>query len=213
MSLSRSNETVLLALGANIAGAWGAPWRGMGRALAGLAAHPRIRIGGVSDIWRCAAFGRLRQPPFFNAVAVLETGLSPQELLATLQALERRAGRRRGRPWAARALDLDLLAHGGRIIRPAGMGRRGSAAARHRWQKRGLILPHPGLSDRAFVLAPLCQVRRCWRHPLEGADAGQLLARLPWRQRASCRKIRHGEVAAYWRRLRERLLAGGADGG
>ena len=210
---SRSDETLLLALGANITGVWGAPWRGMGQALAELAAHPYIRVRDVSDIWRCAPFGRLRQPSFFNAVAVLETGLSPRELLVTLQALERRAGRRRGRPWAARALDLDLLAHGTRIMRPAGMGRKGSATARHRWQRRGMILPHPGLPDRAFVLAPLCQVRRHWRHPLLGADAGQLLARLPWRQRASCRKIRHGRVAEYWRRLREELSAGNADDG
>ena len=102
------------------------------------------------------------QPWYINAVAVVETGLAPARLLAALLALEARLGRRRGAPDAARTLDLDLLDYDER-----------------QYDTRRLILPHPRLHERRFVLAPLAEIAPHWRHSRLGLTAAELLAGLP----------------------------------
>ncbi len=101
------------------------------------------------------------QPWYVNAVAIVETALPPAALLAQLLSLEARFGRRRGARNAARTLDLDLLDYDGREC----------ADAR-------LVLPHPRLHERRFVLAPLAEIAPGWRHPRLGLSATELLARL-----------------------------------
>jgi 2-amino-4-hydroxy-6-hydroxymethyldihydropteridine diphosphokinase len=86
-------------------------------------------------------------------------------LLSRLHAIEARFGRVRGELWAARALDLDLLAHGRLIRVPAAVG--------------DLALPHPRLAERAFVLLPLAEVAPGWCHPVLGRAVGDLIAALP----------------------------------
>ncbi len=102
------------------------------------------------------------QPWFVNAVALVETQLGPTALLTALLALEARFGRQRGVANAARTLDLDLLDYDGRQ----------SATKR-------LVLPHPRLHERRFVLAPLAEIAPRWHHPLLAMTANELLARLP----------------------------------
>ena len=125
-----------------------------------------IRIVRRSRWYRSAPQPLSTQPWFVNGVAVVETRLSPLALLAELQAIERRFGRHRGRPNAARTLDLDLLAFGGRTV-----------------SHRRLILPHPHLHERAFVLLPLREVAPGWRHPGSGLSVSDLVSRLPPGQR------------------------------
>src|SRR3954453_9678159 len=102
------------------------------------------------------------QPWFVNAVIAVESEFGPEPLLDRLLALETRFGRVRGEANAARTLDLDLLDYDGRLC----------ATPR-------LVLPHPRLHERRFVLAPLCEIAPRWRHPRLGRTAEELLASLP----------------------------------
>lgn len=86
--------------------------------------------------------GPPEQPDYINAVAALETALAPLELLAALRVIEQRHGRRRdGTRWGPRTLDLDILLHGELLL-----------------DTPELMLPHPGLHERAFVLYPLMDI-------------------------------------------------------
>ncbi len=98
---------------------------------------------------------------YANAVAVIESPLSPPELLGHLQHLERAHGRRPGRRWGDRPLDLDIIAWSGGI-----------------WASPGLTIPHAEFRTRRFVLAPLCEIAPHWRDPITHLTARHLLARL-----------------------------------
>ena len=201
-------ETVraLIALGSNLSGQGEAPWSIMAAAVRAFDALPGVRVTALSGLWRSAAWGRVRQPVFHNAVMVVDTALSAQALLRNLLWLEALLGRRRGmRAWGPRVLDLDLLDHGGRVQRPAGMGNRGCARVRRTWQNRGLVLPHPGMHERPFVLLPLLEVAPEWRHPVAGAGVRALVARLPWRLRAQCRPVQGGKAGSAWSALKSRI--------
>ena len=111
-------------------------------AVQALATLPRTQFIAASRLYRSGAWGVTAQPDFVNAVAVIETGLAPRELLDALLAIERRFGRTRvaGERWGPRTLDLDLLLFGDeRIDLP------------------GLQVPHPHLHQRAFALLPLLE--------------------------------------------------------
>jgi 2-amino-4-hydroxy-6-hydroxymethyldihydropteridine diphosphokinase len=98
------------------------------------------------------------QPPYLNAVAVGTSDASPRELLDGLLAIERERGRERPYLNAPRTLDLDLLLVGDVVI-----------------GEPDLVLPHPRLRERLFVLEPLAEVAPRWRHPLTGKTAEQML--------------------------------------
>jgi len=112
------------------------------RALAELDAIEETRVEARSSLYRSDPWGPVAQPPFVNAVARLATSLSPRVLLGHLWAIERAHGRvRGGERWGPRELDLDLLVHGdARLVEP------------------DLVLPHPRIAERAFVLVPLHEV-------------------------------------------------------
>lgn len=110
------------------------------RALDALAATPGIAALESSAVYETTPVGVLDQPEFLNLVVGIETTLAPLELLAVLHALEIAAGRRRESEihWGPRLLDLDLLLYEGEVL-----------------SGPDLILPHPRMGERAFVLAPL----------------------------------------------------------
>ena len=125
---------------------WAATWtirpRRSQRAFTALAGLRGSRLVARSSLYRTSPFGPVAQPDFVNAVAGMLTTLDAAAMLAELKALEERLGRERPVVrWGPRRIDLDLLVHGTtRIDEPQ------------------LQVPHPGLAERAFVLAPLAEV-------------------------------------------------------
>jgi len=155
---------ILVALGANMAGPWGTPRQAVERALRELDRNG-LKLVSASRLVETRPFGRPNQPNFVNAVAAIETRLPPQALLTRLHAIERAAGRRRTIRWGPRTLDLDILDYHGLVLR---------GAPRHA-ARSGLILPHPGIAERIFVLGPLSEIAPRWRHPFLHATANQLV--------------------------------------
>ena len=99
---------------------------------------------------------------FANAAALLQTSVEPGELMAALQVIEGAFGPRRGQPWSSRVLDLDIILWSGGIF-----------ADTH----QSLVIPHPLMRQRSFVLQPAAQIAATWRDPLTGLTIGQLWAR------------------------------------
>ncbi len=160
-----SPRDTIIALGSNLTGLWGDPQHTLKIAVCRIGAAG-IVVKFASDIVRSTALGGGRQPHFFNAVIIVHANLAPGQLLRFFKSLEREAGRRLGRRWGPRSLDLDIVAQ-------AGYHRRQTDARRSRGQ---LVLPHPHMHQRAFVLGPLCQIAPHWYHPILHRTARQLLA-------------------------------------
>jgi 2-amino-4-hydroxy-6-hydroxymethyldihydropteridine diphosphokinase len=134
----------------------------LGYAVAALRAGEGVEVVALSSLWETAPVGPPGQGPYLNAAAALRTTLGPRALLERLLAIERARGRRRsGARDEARGLDLDLLVHGSLRI-----------------EEPGLVVPHPRLAERAFVLEPLCEIAADLVPP--GLDAGvaELAARV-----------------------------------
>lgn len=126
-----------------------------------LARLPQARLLRRSPLYLTPPWGIAEQPAFVNAVAEVETELAPLALLQSLLAIERSFGRERsGLRWGPRTLDLDLLLYGDRVLK-----------------EDELVLPHPRLAERAFVLRPLADLAPSLHVPGQGrVDA--LLARV-----------------------------------
>ncbi len=164
---------ILAGLGGNCPGPWGTPTETITRALDEMG-QAGVRVMAVSPFYETAAIGRARQAPYVNAAALLDTELPPEALLRLFKRIERDAGRRGGRPWGPRTLDIDIVDYKG-LVRHW-RGRKGAFA---RAGARPLVLPHPLAHERPFVLAPLADIAPDWRHPVLGQSARALLRRLP----------------------------------
>lgn len=159
-------NVALLAVGANIAGLWGSPRATLTRVCRELEAAG-VEIVRSSNVYRTAPVGGDWQPAYLNRVLMVRCELAPSALLRLLKRMERQAGRRPAARMSPRPLDLDIIDYGGRRIgRPALAGR------------AGLVLPHPEMYKRAFVLRPLIDVAPKWQHPVLLRGGKALLARL-----------------------------------
>jgi 2-amino-4-hydroxy-6-hydroxymethyldihydropteridine diphosphokinase len=147
-----------IALGSNRPhGRHGSPEGVLGAAVAELRGIGRVEL--CSPIHRTAALGPAGRS-FANAAALVTSDLDPPEMLEALKATERDFGRRPGRRWGPRVLDLDILLWSGGA-----------------WGADSLVIPHPEMRRRLFVLEPLADIAPTWRDPVTGLTVRQLLFR------------------------------------
>ncbi len=131
------DKSAHIGLGGNL----GDPAAAMTAALHMLENNERISVLAVSSLYRTPPWGKTDQPDFLNACAVLGTSLGARALLDECLGLERKLKRVRGERWGPRLIDIDILEHSdGPVHEP------------------GLIVPHPRLGERAFVLVPLAEI-------------------------------------------------------
>ena len=181
------NKLSYIALGANVTSSFGGPLLTIKEAIHRLSAES-LTISKRSRFYATPAFPAGSGPDFVNAVIEVETEMSAPALLARLHALEDGLGRQRDLRWGARVIDLDLIAHGAEIS-PDKEGFLAWQTLPLEAQKlrapEELILPHPRLQDRAFVLGPLCDIAPDWVHPVLGQSAQHMFDALPAADRAS----------------------------
>jgi 2-amino-4-hydroxy-6-hydroxymethyldihydropteridine diphosphokinase len=146
---------VYLGLGTNL----GEREQNLATALARL--QERLRLVAVSSLYETAPWGITDQPPFLNAAVAAETDLSPAELLTFVKGVEREMGRQPSGRWGPRLIDKDKQQYGDLVL-----------------QTPDLVIPHPRLAERAFVLAPLAEIAPDAVHPVYQQTLQALLARV-----------------------------------
>lgn len=152
-----SSTTVALSLGSNIGDRLGT----LRQALQLIEQIEGVSQLNASSFYRTAPVGYTAQPDFINCAATLQTTLEPEQLLGRLREIEQRLGRLRRERWREREIDIDILLFGQQVIATP-----------------TLVVPHPEMSNRAFVLVPLAQLAPALRHPLHDATVAQLLEQL-----------------------------------
>jgi 2-amino-4-hydroxy-6-hydroxymethyldihydropteridine diphosphokinase len=135
--LSGRFEHVLIGLGGNL----GDPVKSIQQALEMIGRNADCRVEAVSSLWRTPPWGKLDQPDFINACAKVSTRLEPRAFLALCLQTEQALKRVRNERWGPRSIDIDILFFGERAI-----------------EEEGLVIPHPRVAERAFVLVPLAEI-------------------------------------------------------
>ncbi len=153
-----TDAPLIVALGTSL----GQRRRLLGQAVTALAQTPGIRLVAWSDIYDTTPMGGVAKHRFLNAAVQIQTTLEPEPLLDVLQSVETSLGRTRDQRWEDRTMDLDLVLWGHRII-----------------ETPRLLVPHPELHRRRFVLAPAVDLAPLAHHPLQHQTLIQLLEALP----------------------------------
>lgn len=183
-------QDALVAVGANLPGEM-APKDTVRRAMAAVA---DLSEGGVdhSALYATPAYPPGSGPDFVNAALRLRWGGTARALLDALHGIEAGMGRERRARWEARVIDLDLIALGKMVLPDTRTQTRWAALPPARAGAEApdtLILPHPRMAERGFVLVPLADVAPDWVHPVTGQSVAQMLDALPGADRAAIRRL------------------------
>lgn len=143
-----------LGLGANLAN----KEENIRKTIALLRQNRKIKITKCSSLYRTSPVGMKNQPWYVNCVIEIKTTFSPEKLLNLCQALEKKIGSKKRKRFSSREIDIDILACGDKIIR-----------------RKNLVIPHPEIQKRKFVLVPWAEVAPDAKHPTENKTINQLL--------------------------------------
>ena len=185
-NLIKIGQLVLIALGSNEKSVFGDARETVQKAMA-MIGQLSDQTAQFSSFYATPAFPAGSGPDFVNAAMAIITKSSAHELLAQLHQIEAAAGRVRTARWGQRTLDLDLIAYGDQVHPNTKSQTQWRDLTLHDQQQmtpKELILPHPRMQDRAFVLVPLMDVAADWRHPILGETVSQMCAALPAENRA-----------------------------
>lgn len=189
--MTKTRPSALVALGANQTSEVGDPTQTLMVAIKTMQSEG-LEPCAVSRFYATPSFPHGASPDYVNAVVGIGRDLSASDILAVLHRIEQRFGRKRLERWGMRTLDLDLLAVADRVLP--------DLATFKTWQELApddqvnrtpeqLILPHPRLQDRAFVLVPMADIAPDWVHPVLDQSVAAMCAQLPRSDREAVRAI------------------------
>ncbi|MGO9482755.1 MAG: 2-amino-4-hydroxy-6-hydroxymethyldihydropteridine diphosphokinase [Candidatus Kryptoniota bacterium] len=158
MTISSSEVEVYLSLGSNLGDRLGFLRRGIDS----ISKFPDVKARRISDVYETEPVGYVHQPEFLNLAACFSTFEQPKEFLKLLKEIEIKIGRVHRERWHEREIDIDVIFFGDRII-----------------NSKDLIIPHPRMHLRKFVLQPLNEIAPNFVHPLKQKEVNQLLTECP----------------------------------
>jgi len=190
-SCQQFDDHLIVAIGSNVTSTYGGPRQTVQAAVDELDRAP-FKLLKVSRFYQTPCFPKGAGPDFVNAAATLAYQGEPDAVLRHLHEIEARFGRERVSRWGARTLDLDLLAVGSRVSPDEIVLKTWMELSPRRQLEEApdqLILPHPRLHERGFVLVPMADVAPDWVHPILGRSVQQMLDGLPDAQKAEIQAI------------------------
>jgi dihydroneopterin aldolase/2-amino-4-hydroxy-6-hydroxymethyldihydropteridine diphosphokinase len=151
-------HTAYIGIGSNLE----SPAENCLKAVEHLSAHANLTVVARSSLYQSEPFGITDQNWFVNATVQLSTSLSPEELLQACLSIEQEMGRTLTKKWGPRIIDLDILFYDDLVLK-----------------QEGLEVPHPGIAERSFVLAPMSEIAPEFLHPKLKKSIGTLLMEIP----------------------------------
>ena len=182
---------IILSLGANLTSAVGAPLETLLAAVKSLQEHGAV-IRKLSEYYHTPAFPAGNGPDYINAALRCSIDWSPEQTLKVMHEIENDMGRARTQRWGQRTLDIDLIAYDDLVLPTAKTHAHWRAlplAEQMKQTPTELILPHPRLQERAFVLVPMADVDPDWMHPVLGVTVRQMLDALPQADKDAVRMV------------------------